>query len=93
MAITFKKQIESLSDAAKFFGLHGYHADVTIIGETHTAWLTIYFDKQSQKEYINRALCFFKDDDDKIEFNSFENETINDKFYTFQLRLRKECEL
>ena len=89
MATTFKKQIESLCDAVKFFGLHGYHAHVTIIGETHTAWVTIYFDKQSKKEYINRALCFFKDDDDKIVFNSFENETINDKFYTFELR--KEC--
>ena len=91
MATTFKKQIESLSEAAKFFGLLGYHADVTIIGETHTAWLTIYFDKQSKKENINRALCCFKDDDDKIEFNSFENETINDKFYTFQLR--KGCKI
>lgn len=68
MATTFKKQIESLSDAAQLFGLHGYHADVTIIGETHTAWVIIYFDQLSKKDIVNRTLCCFKDDDDKIEF-------------------------
>lgn len=89
MTTTFKKQIESLSDVAKLFGLYGYHADVTIIGENHTAWVTIYFDKLSKKENIIRVLRYFKDDDDKIEFNSFENDTTNDKYYTFQMR--KEC--
>ena len=89
MAITFRNQVERINACAAHFALRGYLVDVTIIGETHTAWITIYFDKLSKKENINRALCCFKDDDDKIEFNSFENETINDKFYTFQLR--KEC--
>ena len=91
MATTFKKQIESLSDAAKFFGLQGYFVDVTIMGETQTSWVTIYFVKLSEKEKINRALCSFKDDDDTIEFHSFDNQTNCDTFYTFSLR--KECKL
>lgn len=86
MATNFKKQIESINDAALHFGLHGYHCTIQVFGDREEVWITVYFRDITKKEKINRILCCFKDEDDTIEFKKFEADEDVEEFYIFKLK-------
>lgn len=86
MATNFKKQIESINDAALHFGQHGYHCTIQVFGDIEKVCITVYFSDITMKEKINRILCCFKDEEDTIEFKKFEAEEEVEEFYTFKLK-------
>lgn len=82
----FKKQLESLNDAALFFGSTGYHVELSIHGSIQTANLTIFYRNESETKNLNLKLCMFQDEGDVIEHHMYPPVTTYGKpFYTLKL--------